>query len=74
MATHPTPPDPPAAPPTATTPQQQTPARPLGHIDLILIADAVHNLIDGLAIGAAFVIGTELGLITWLVIAAHEIS
>jgi zinc and cadmium transporter len=45
--------------------------RPLGY--LILIADAVHNFIDGLAIGAAFIVSTELGLVTWLVLAAHEI-
>ncbi len=45
--------------------------RPLGY--LILIADGFHNLIDGLAIGAAFIASTELGLVTWLVLAAHEI-
>jgi zinc and cadmium transporter len=45
--------------------------RPLGY--LILIADGLHNLIDGLAIGAAFTVSTELGLVTWLVLAAHEI-
>lgn len=45
--------------------------RPLGV--LILLADAVHNLIDGLAIGSAFVIDTRLGAITWLAIAAHEV-
>lgn len=45
--------------------------RPMGY--LILVADGLHNLIDGLAIGAAFVAGTDLGIVTWLVIAAHEI-
>ncbi len=45
--------------------------RPLGVI--ILVTDGVHNFIDGLAIGSAFVIDTRLGLITWLVIAAHEV-
>lgn len=45
--------------------------RPLGL--MILVADGVHNFIDGLAIGSAFVIDTRLGLITWLVIAAHEV-
>ncbi len=45
--------------------------RPLGL--LILIADGVHNLIGGLAVGSAFVIDTRLGVVTWLVAAAHEI-
>jgi len=43
--------------------------RPLGH--LILLADGLHNLIGGLAIGAAFVADTRLGIVTWLVAAAH---
>lgn len=45
--------------------------RPLGH--LILAADGLHNLIGGLAIGAAFVVDLRLGVVTWLVAAAHEI-
>lgn len=45
--------------------------RPVGY--LILIADALHNLIGGLAIGAAFVTDIRLGIITWLIAAAHEI-
>jgi zinc and cadmium transporter len=45
--------------------------RPLGH--LILLADGLHNLIGGLAIGTAFIADTRLGIVTWLVAAAHEI-
>jgi zinc and cadmium transporter len=45
--------------------------RPLGY--LILVADALHNLIGGLAIGAAFVTDLRLGVVTWLVAAAHEV-
>jgi zinc and cadmium transporter len=45
--------------------------RPLGH--LILMADGLHNLIGGLAVGSAFVIDTRLGIVTWLVAAAHEV-
>lgn len=45
--------------------------RPVGY--LILIADGLHNLIGGLAIGAAFVTDVRLGIITWLVTAAHEV-
>ena len=40
---------------------------------LILIADAVHNLIGGLSVGAAFVVDLRLGCVTWLAAAAHEI-
>ncbi|MFY1654543.1 ZIP family metal transporter [Solwaraspora sp. WMMB762] len=45
--------------------------RPVGY--LILIADALHNLIGGLAIGAAFLTDIRLGIVTWLIAAAHEI-
>lgn len=45
--------------------------RPLGH--LILAADGLHNLIGGMAVGSAFVIDIELGVVTWLVAAAHEV-
>lgn len=45
--------------------------RPLGY--LILVADGLHNLIGGLAVGSAFVVDTRLGIVTWIVAAAHEI-
>lgn len=45
--------------------------RPVGY--LILIADGLHNLIGGLAIGAAFITDIRLGIVTWLVAAAHEV-
>jgi len=40
---------------------------------LILIADAIHNFIGGLAIASAFIVDIKVGLVTWLVCAAHEI-
>ncbi len=40
---------------------------------LILIADGLHNFLGGLAIGSAFIVDVRLGIITWLVAAAHEI-
>jgi zinc and cadmium transporter len=40
---------------------------------LILIADGVHNFIGGLAIAGAFLIDIKVGMVTWLVAAAHEI-
>jgi zinc and cadmium transporter len=43
--------------------------RPLGY--LILVADGLHNLIGGLAVGSAFLVDVRLGLVTWLAAAAH---
>jgi len=45
--------------------------RPLGY--LILLADGLHNLIGGLAVGGAFVVDIRVGMVTWLVAAAHEV-
>ena len=44
---------------------------PVGH--LVLISDGVHNLIDGLAIGAAFLVSPEVGIATTLAVVLHEI-
>jgi zinc and cadmium transporter len=51
--------------------QPRADREPLGY--LVLVADALHNLIGGIAVGGAFVIDTELGIVTWLVAAAHEV-
>lgn len=40
---------------------------------LILLGDGLHNLLDGVAIAASFLINPGLGLITTLAITAHEI-
>ena len=40
---------------------------------LVLIGDGLHNLLGGLAVGAAFVADIRLGITTWLVAAAHEV-
>lgn len=40
---------------------------------LILISDGLHNFIGGLTIAGAFIIDIRVGIITWLVAAAHEI-
>lgn len=40
---------------------------------LILVGDGVHNVIDGVAIAAAFLASPAIGLATTLAIAAHEI-
>ena len=45
--------------------------RPVGY--MILVADGLHNLIGGLAVGSAFVLDHRVGIVTWLVAAAHEV-
>lgn len=40
---------------------------------LLLIADTVHNCVEGLAVGATFIVDIRLGITTWLVAAAHEL-
>lgn len=40
---------------------------------LIIIGDIMHNAIDGLAIGAAFLVSIPTGIITALAVSAHEI-
>ena len=44
---------------------------PMGH--LILLADTLHNFIDGTVVAGAFIVDTRLGLTTWLLTAAHEL-
>jgi zinc and cadmium transporter len=45
--------------------------RPIGY--LILLADGLHNFAGGLAVGAAFVLDIRVGIVIWLVAAAHEV-
>ncbi|MGR9107732.1 MAG: ZIP family metal transporter, partial [Gammaproteobacteria bacterium] len=40
---------------------------------LILLGDAIHNFMDGILIGAAFLTDIHLGVVTSLAVAAHEI-
>lgn len=44
---------------------------PVGH--LVLASDGVHNFIDGLIIGAAFLISPEAGIATTIAVVLHEI-
>lgn len=40
---------------------------------LILISDGVHNFIDGLVIAGSFIAGIEVGIVTTIAVALHEI-
>jgi zinc and cadmium transporter len=40
---------------------------------LIMLGDVAHNAIDGVAIGAAFLVSIPTGIITTLAVSAHEI-
>lgn len=42
-------------------------------IPLIIIGDTVHNFIDGVVIAATFLVSIPLGMLTTLVVFAHEI-
>jgi zinc and cadmium transporter len=42
-------------------------------ISMVIFGDTLHNFIDGLAIGAAFLVSPEAGIVTSLAVAAHEI-
>lgn len=40
---------------------------------LIIIGDTLHNALDGVAIAAAFLVSTPVGIVTTIAVAAHEI-
>ncbi len=40
---------------------------------LVVLADGLHNLVDGIAVGASFTIDQRLGLGAWLAVALHEV-
>lgn len=40
---------------------------------LNLAADFTHNVTDGLAIGASFLVGRQVGIITTITILLHEV-
>jgi zinc and cadmium transporter len=45
--------------------------QPLGYVNLI--ADGIHNLVDGMLIGASYLAGLPLGIATTLAVLLHEI-
>ena len=42
-------------------------------VPLLIIGDTLHNILDGVAIAAAFLISIPTGIVTTLAVAAHEI-
>ncbi len=40
---------------------------------MVIVGDTLHNLIDGMAMGAAFLVNPQVGIVTALAVAAHEI-
>jgi zinc and cadmium transporter len=40
---------------------------------VIIIGDSIHNFVDGVLIGAAFLTDVQLGIVTSLAVAAHDI-
>jgi zinc and cadmium transporter len=50
---------------------QPTNHRPAGMF--IILGDSIHNFVDGVLIGAAFLTDVQLGIVTSLAVAAHEI-
>lgn len=51
----------------------KTAASSRAHRVLLVIGNAVHNTVDGIAIGAAFAASIPTGILTVLAVAAHEI-
>jgi zinc and cadmium transporter len=45
--------------------------RPLGY--LVLLSDGIHNFVDGVIIGAAYLISIEVGIATTVAIFLHEV-
>ena len=45
--------------------------KPLAY--LILIGDALHNFLGGVAVAGTFLIDIRLGIVTWIAAAAHEV-
>lgn len=45
--------------------------QPVGH--LVLVADGLHNFLGGVAVGGSFLVDVRVGIVAWLVAAAHEV-
>ncbi|CAJ0601373.1 unnamed protein product [Cylicocyclus nassatus] len=54
-------------------PSESEPARIKVAAYLNLVADFAHNFTDGLAIGASFIAGTTIGVVTMITVLVHEV-
>lgn len=52
---------------------EQSGARDTTHTTLVIIGDTLHNALDGVAVGAAFLVSIPTGIVTSIAVAAHEI-
>ena len=43
------------------------------HVTLVVVGDTLHNAIDGVALGAAFLVSPAAGIATAVAVAAHEL-
>ncbi len=53
--------------------EHESAAKNVSQRRLIILGDVMHNTIDGVAIGAAFLVSIPTGVITTLAVSAHEI-
>lgn len=54
--------------------ETHVPARDHGRIaTMVIVGDTFHNCVDGVIIAGAFLVNTELGIVTALAIVAHEV-
>jgi zinc and cadmium transporter len=51
--------------------QAAEPVHPMAYVNLL--ADGLHNFVDGLVIGASFLAGPPIGIATTIAVALHEI-
>lgn len=51
--------------------EHKCPVRPMGYLNLF--GDGVHNFIDGMIVATAFMVNTQLGIITAFAVVLHEI-
>ena len=51
--------------------QSPSPAHPVAYVNLV--ADGVHNFLDGLLMGASYLVSVPIGLATTVAVALHEI-
>jgi len=51
--------------------QGSCPVKPVGYLNLL--GDAIHNITDGIVLGATFLVSVPLGIVTSVAVALHEV-